>query len=56
MIDIVLSILNGIIFPLLIFILKKLYYLNHILTELKVDIEWLKKELEDIKDYIFKKT
>ena len=49
MIDSINSVLLGILIPLVMFMLKKIFYINHVVTKLSVDMEWLKKELSELK-------
>jgi len=55
MMELYLAGLTGIIFPILLFIIKKLYYINHLVTEIKVNVEWIQREIEEIKAYIYKR-
>ena len=53
MIDPFAELISGIILGLLGFILKKVYYINHIVTELKTDMKWVKKDLNELKEFVF---
>ena len=55
MIDIVISIINGIFGLILIFVLKRLYYINHKISQIEVHISYIRDEIKELKEYIYRR-
>lgn len=59
--SILISIISGILLPIVFYIANKVYYINHkisyiegVVKELENDIRWIKKLLEEVRQKVFK--
>ena len=59
--DLIISVISGIVIPIVLYIANRIYYLNHKITnietevkELKKDVSWIKKLLEEVREKVFK--
>lgn len=53
MIDIATLILSALIVPFFLFLSKKVYYLNHKISEVTAKLDYIYDDLRDIKEFIF---
>ena len=55
MIEYIIGAISGILIPIILFILKKLYYLNHVISEIKIELKYIKEDVSEIKHYILRR-